>query len=88
MLILDLMVVGLVYQWDLAEGLEKLLLDFLPAFYRCIHKRKFNSILFLSSLEGLSSEHSMNERENLILAYVMQEICLVLDQWLEQLGNE
>jgi hypothetical protein len=86
--ILNLMVVGLVYQRDLAEGLEKLLLDFLPAFYRSVHKRKFNSILFLTSLEGLCSEHSMNKREYLILANVMQEICLILDQRLKQLGNE
>lgn len=83
MLILDLMMVGLVDQRDLAEGLEKLLLDFLPTFYRCVHKRKFYSILFLSLLEGLSSENSMNESEDLILADIMQEICLVLNQWLK-----
>ena len=88
MLILDLMVIGLVDQRDLAEGLEKLLLNFLPAFHWTIHERKFDRILFLPLLEGFSSEHSVNKCEYLILADVMQEICLVLDQGLKQLIHE
>ena len=88
MLILDLMVVGLVDQRYLAEGLEKLLLNFNPAFYRTVHERKFNRIPFHPFLEDLSPENSVNKCENLIFADVMQEICLILDQRLKQLIHE
>ena len=88
MLILDLMVVGLVYQRHLAEGLEKLLLNVFPTFFGTVQEGNFNRTLFLPLTECFSSENSVDKSENLILADIMQEIRLVLDQWLKQHAHE